>query len=495
MERQNYTMQEIGDLVRTGVENKYEAILLESNGEKLEWMDKYLINLVPEERRLADFFFSYDRQRLRQMGERIVDAFLHGFLSQSRDRAGRTLVRFYYQVGQEALAKETFFALQRRGLTPSVQKPGSLTPESGRQWPESEGDLLEWMAAYDAAFQTFEPELKNTCGMIGIGQFGQSAQLTQRPAQGTEEARKLAARLSNYVRNEEGRLIPPSTISFCKCAFPNLLAGERFVEMFEDVMEMNLVDSEPYERMQQHVIDALDRCVRVHILGRNGNRTDLSVQMFPVAEADRQSNFLNCGGDLNIPYGELFTTPRLQGTSGRFHIREIYLSGVPYRDLELEFWDGYLVQVASAEGVEYVRENLLYPHETMTMGEFSIGSNTHAYAIAQKYDLVSRLPILWMEKMGPHIAIGDPCFARGEDAPVYNLYDGKEMVARENERTALRAKDEIYYNKHIDITLPYGDIASLNGYTAAGEEIAVIRDGRFVLEGAEKLNQGLEGLA
>jgi leucyl aminopeptidase (aminopeptidase T) len=176
-------------------------------------------------------------------------------------------------------------------------------------------------------------------------------------------------------------------------------------------------------------------------------------------------------------------------------VQEVYLSGVPYRELELEFHDGYLARVDSGDGADYVKRHLLYPHETLTAGEFAIGTNTSAYAIARRYGLLPRIPILWLEKMGPHLAIGDPCFARGEDAGVFNLYDGKEMTARENERTAERdSGKEIYYNKHIDITIPYQDIGSLYGVAHDGEECMIVRTGRFVLPGAEGLNEGLEEL-
>ena len=52
---------------------------------------------------------------------------------------------------------------------------------------------------------------------------------------------------------------------------------------------------------------------------------------------------MNCGGDLNIPYGEVFTTPRLTGTTGLYHVEEICLKGIFYHDLRLTFKDGWVV--------------------------------------------------------------------------------------------------------------------------------------------------------
>ena len=95
--------------------------------------------------------------------------------------------------------------------------------------------------------------------------------------------------------------------------------------------------------------------------------------------------------------------------------------------------------------------------------------------------------------MGPHIAVGDPCFARGEDAPIRNLLDHKQMCARENERPARRHEDlDVYYNVHTDITLPYEQLAALIGVRPDDTEVAIIREGRFVLPGTEALNEPLE---
>ena len=89
------------------------------------------------------------------------------------------------------------------------------------------------------------------------------------------------------------------------------------------------------------------------------------------------------------------------------------------------------------ENQKYLRQNLLQNHETLPMGEFAIGTNTTAYAMARKFDITQLMPILIMEKTGPHFAIGDTCYSHSEDHKVYNT-DGKEIVARENEKSRRR---------------------------------------------------------
>ena len=132
----------------------------------------------------------------------------------------------------------------------------------------------------------------------------------------------------------------------------------------------------------------------------------------------------------------------------------------------------------------------MYNHETLPIGEFAIGTNTTAYVMANKYDIVYKLPILIVEKMGPHFALGDTCYSRAEDVYVTNP-DGKEIISRDNE-VSLKRKTEpekAYYNCHTDITIPYDEIGRISVVAEDGTSTDIIRDGRFVLPGTEELNE------
>jgi gamma-glutamylcyclotransferase (GGCT)/AIG2-like uncharacterized protein YtfP len=144
----------------------------------------------------------------------------------------------------------------------------------------------------------------------------------------------------------------------------------------------------------------------------------------------------------------------------------------------------------------YIRENILFQHETLPIGEFAIGTNTTAYRMGKEYQIFSVLPILIAEKTGPHFAVGDTCYSMSEDHAVYNP-DGKEIIARENECSALRKteKEKAYFNCHTDITIPYDELGKIAVYVLEEDgtqrEIPIIEDGKFVLEGTEELNRAL----
>ena len=139
---------------------------------------------------------------------------------------------------------------------------------------------------------------------------------------------------------------------------------------------------------------------------------------------------------------------------------------------------------------KYIKENVLNNHETLPIGEFAIGTNTTAYIMGQKYNIQEQLPILIAEKTGPHFALGDTCYSMAEDNKTYNP-DGKEIIAKDNEITIKRKTDieKAYFNCHTDITIPYNELGEISVYTKDNEKIEIIKDGRFVLAGTEKLNE------
>lgn len=298
-----------------------------------------------------------------------------------------------------------------------------------------------------------------------------------------------AGQITNeYIKGEER--------SFTIIAFPVPDIGARFEEIFDKTVEINTLDYKLYRNIQQRLIDVLDTGVEVHILGKGKNHTDLHVALAPMQDPEHETLFENCVADVNIPVGEVFTSPMLTGTNGVLHVTGVFLEGLFYKDLSIQFRDGMTVDYGCGnyekeeDNRRYIRENVLFHHKALPMGEFAIGTNTTAYVMAQKYQIGARLPILIAEKMGPHFAVGDTCFSWEEDVKTCNP-DGKQMIAKENERSALRREDvsQAYFNCHTDITIPYDELKEIAVIHKDGTRTPIIKDGRFVLPGTEELNR------
>ena len=300
---------------------------------------------------------------------------------------------------------------------------------------------------------------------------------------------------SSLITNE---YIPGDKVSFTIIAYPVPEIGNDYKEIFKDTIKVNTLESDTYEVIQSKIIDALDKGEFVNVTGRGDNHTDINIALTPIDNPDKETKFENCLADVNIPLGEVFTSPKLKGTNGTLHVTEVYLNGLKYDNLELVFKDGVVSEYTCTnfsteeENRRYIKENVLFNHKTLPMGEFAIGTNTTAYAMGLKYNISHLLPILIAEKTGPHFAIGDTCFSHEEELRTYNP-DGKEMKAKENDFSLLRNTDtsHAYFNCHTDITIPYHELGDITVHCEDGSEIKIIENGRFVLEGTQELNEVL----
>ena len=170
-----------------------------------------------------------------------------------------------------------------------------------------------------------------------------------------------------------------------------------------------------------------------------------------------------------------------------------------YKDLEITFENGKIQNYNCAnfateeENKAFIKENILFRHKTLPLGEFAIGTNTTAYVAAKKLGVESKMPILIAEKMGPHFAVGDTCYSHAEEVKVYNS-DGREIVARDNEVAALRSVNpsKAYFNCHTDITISYEELDEIAVIQKDGTKVPIIQKGRFVLPGTEELNVPLD---
>ncbi|MBP3718019.1 MAG: aminopeptidase, partial [Eubacterium sp.] len=316
----------------------------------------------------------------------------------------------------------------------------------------------------------------------------------------SEQQQEISRKMYGEMGEISNKYLPGDSYSFTIIAFPLPDIGDEFEEIFDEVININTLDNEKYKKIQQSIIDTLDKADVVRVIGMNGNRTDMTVKMRKLASPDRETQFENCTADVNIPLGEVFTSPVLEGTHGTLNVSSSYLNGYKFDNIEFKFEDGVVTDYncdnyisQGSEGIEkgkqYIKENILFNHEFLPIGEFAIGTNTYAYNVARKYDILEKLPILIVEKTGPHFALGDTCYSHAEDHAVFNP-DGKEIVSRSNSFADLRETEpeKAYFNCHTDITIPYNELGRLFAVYEDGTEVDIIVSGRFVLPGTEELN-------
>lgn len=527
----DYTDLTVTWRVREGLDPKLsfaEDIIMNSDLGDLRYLYQYGEYISEAELKLASFMNSLPQETIDRMADTYTEGYRIGFQVMGRDLKKKKTVVVEYQLGFERMirkAVENFHAMgletvfYRAAVESVNRRPngrrGYYGTSANRQYDYDHrydsalymgnGFKERRLSVLKAAYEEFKEEASWCAGPAVVETFGENGftpinKRTVLSLNAHQEA--LTVAYANESRQIVNQYMPGDETSFTIIAFPKPEIGPDFEEIFKETIRINTLDYGKYQRIQQCIIDALDEARYVTITGRGDNETSMKVMLHPLNDKSRETNFENCVSDVNIPLGEVFTSPILTGTEGLLHVGNVYVGDYQFKDLRITFEDGRVTGYscgnfagednADAQGRALVKQVIMANHDWLPLGEFAIGTNTVAYAMAQRFDIGDKLPILIAEKMGPHFAVGDTCYSFAEDSPMYNP-DGKEVIARDNEISMLRREDmsKAYFSCHTDITIPYSELGDIKAVGEDGRTIDIIRQGRFVLAGTEELNLAL----
>lgn len=475
--------------------------------------------------RTARHLLELDESVIAKMADVYTEGYRIGFVNTGKDLTKKKSVNIRYVLGFERVVKKAIENFEKMGLSPVIYRSG-VSMLTKRQHlkigyygaianKQYEYDHRDDQALFlDKKFVERKLEVMQTtyehckdlarvfAGPACIEMFGEEPfvpEVKEEVLTLNEKQQELSVSFDSRQSQLVNTYIPGDERSFTIIAYPVPEIGDKYEEIFDEIIRINTLDAKVYEKVQQTLIDALDQGTCVRILGRNGNCTDLTVQLHALKDREKETIFENCVADVNIPVGEVFTSPVLEGTNGLLHVSKVYLNELQYQDLKITFANGMIADYScknferELENKEYIKEHVLHRQATLPLGEFAIGTNTTAYVAAKKYGIEDKMPILIAEKMGPHFAVGDTCYSWSEDIKVYNP-NGKEIIARDNSVSILRKEDvsKAYYHCHTDITIPYEELKRIYVITADGKEISLIENGEFVLPGTEILNEPLK---
>lgn len=501
-------------------------IVMESDLSDIRYLFYYGEYIADDQWKLAEYLNGLPEEKIQKIADTYTEGYKKGFELAKKDLKCKKSVNIRYPLGFERVVRAAIGNFANMGLEPvifrapasflegrRVYKSGYFGAPVNRQFDyDHENDkalyfdkkyVTRMLECRKAAWEEYQDKTALYAGPAVIESFGEQPFEPENKAERLElskEQQKLSVEYQSQAGAMTNEYIDPEERSFTIIAFPVPQIGEDFEAIFDKILEINTLDYKTYETIQQRIIDALDEAEWVRVKGRNENRTDMKVMLHSLSDPAKETNFENCVADVNIPVGEVFTSPQLSGTEGVLHVTQVYLNGMQYNDLELHFEDGRISGYDcknfedEEENKKLLQDNVLFHHDTLPLGEFAIGTNTTAYMAARRFDINDKLPILIAEKTGPHFAVGDTCYSHEEDRMTYNP-DGKAIIARENEISALRHTDmsKAYLNCHTDITIPYDELGEVSAVRADGSVIEIIKDGFFVLKGTEELNVPLYG--
>lgn len=476
------------------------------------------------ERETAAYLNSLPQEKIDKMADTFSEGYRIGFVNTGKDLSKKSVVNIYYAMGFERIVKKAIENFAKMGLKPSIFRTshsvitrgrnsqiGFFNISGNRQYVYDHRDDIGLVMdkqyverKLEVMRTTYEQNKEIAAGYAGpavIDIFGEKTFVPQAKPEAvklSEKQEELLVAMNGRAGRLTNEYLPGDERSFTIISWPVPEIGEQYHEIFDETIKINTLDYKLYQKVQQTMIDALDKGEYVKVTGSGKNQTDLKVMLHPLADPAKETIFENCVADVNIPVGEVFTSPVLEGTEGTLFVSKVFLHGLPYYNLKISFKEGKITEYtctnfdSEEENKKYIFDNILHNHQTLPIGEFAIGTNTTAYAVAKKYDIADKYTILIAEKTGPHFAVGDTCYSWAEDVKVYNP-DGKEIIARDNSISILRKEDpsKAYFQCHTDITIPYDELGSIVVVAKDGTETEIIRDGRFVLPGTEILNEPL----
>lgn len=493
-------------------------IIMETDLTDMRYLYRFGEYITENELEIAAFLNKLPEEEIQKMADVYTEGYRMGFVSSGKDLSIKDTVNIRYHLGFERVVRAAIRNFEKMNLRPIIYRKAAdvISPKVGYEGAEANKQynydhkddralfldkayVERRLCVLRNGYEKYKDLASKIAGPAVMEIFGEKPFAPQSKPEAmklNEKQQKLAVELANSISSLVEEYIKGEERSFTIIAFPMPEIGEPFEEIFREIIRINTLDYKLYQQVQQNIINALDEGDYVHIKGMNENCTDLKVNLYKLNDPSKESIFENCVADVNIPVGEVFTSPVLTGTNGVLHVSSVYLNELEYKQLKLTFTDGMVRDYtcgnfdSEEENKRYIKENLLHHHDTLPMGEFAIGTNTTAYVVTQKYNLAEKMPILIAEKMGPHFAVGDTCYSWEEDVKLYNP-DGKEIVARENEVSVHRKEDvsKAYFNCHTDITIPYDELGSITIVRKDGSEISLIENGRFVLAGTEELNR------
>ena len=501
----------VADMV-TPEKSRAVRLIMESDLSDVRYLYQYGKYVSENELETARFMATLPEETIATMADTYTEGYRIGFEVTGKDLSKKKTAGLYYNLGFERMMRRAIENLRKMHLEPVCEDTNVGTSSPNRQYGFDHKDdhalyldknfVNRKLEVTRTAFEKVKDLARGYAGPAVVETFGEAdfnPVMKKDALHLTAEQNKLWVEYRSRMGELQREYIPSEERSFTIIAFPVPEIGPVFRELFSETIRINTLDYMLYRNVQQAIIDTLDTADYCEIKGMNGNRTDLKVNLFKLSNPETETIFENCVADVNIPVGEVFTSPVLKGTSGVLHVSRVFLDGLEYRNLAITFKDGMVTEYSCSnfdteeENLKFVKENVMARHETLPLGEFAIGTNTTAYVVAKRLGVESKFPILIAEKMGPHFAIGDTCYSHTEDVKVYNP-DGKEIVARTNEIAEKRHENpaEAYYNWHLDITIPYDELGALTAVRADGSRVDIILNGRFVLPGCEELNKAFE---
>ena len=352
-ERQEYQVREIVDPSLHFVKD----IVMESDLTDLRYLYQYGEYITENEKGTARFLNTFSQEEIDAMARTYTEGFRKCFLVARKDLSKKKTVSIRFHIGFERMIRAAILQFREMGLEPVISCGARRTWVAGasanKQYDYdhrndealylNEDLVKRRLRAMQVKYDEYKELADGYAGPAVVETFGEVPFEPVNKKQAlhlNERQQKLRVGFQNEAGQIVNRYIKDDEYGYTIIAYPMPEIDPRYEKIFREIVKINTLDYEKYQRIQQYLIDALDEGASVHVLGKGENRTDLRVMLHHLNDPAKETNFENCVADCNIPVGEVFTSPSLTGTTGVLHVTGVYLNELYYRDLCLTLTDG-----------------------------------------------------------------------------------------------------------------------------------------------------------
>lgn len=259
-------------------------------------------------------------------------------------------------------------------------------------------------------------------------------------------------------------------VKWAKKVFPELPKGRAVEKLWEVILSCSrALEGDPEENWRLHNLELKARADRLNAMGlvsleyRSANGTDLKVGLIPEALFLGGAERCPVNGvlyDPNIPSEELFITPKAGSAEGIVHATmPLVFQGILIEDFWLRFEGGKVTELHAEKNEEALRTLVSMDEGAAMLGECALVP----YESPIRESGILFYNTLFDENAACHLALGRGYSSNIRDYENYSL----------EELRAMGVNDSMV---HEDFMIGSEDL-SITGVTAAGERVAIFRDG------------------
>ena len=253
-------------------------------------------------------------ETLRKMADVYTEGYRIGFINTGKDLSKKSVVNIRYSLGFEKVIRIAIDNFRQMGLKPVIYRAASgIVTKREHHKIGYYGAVPNWQYEYDhrqdqalfmdkryierrlevmrTVYEQHREQAAQFAGPAVMETFGAkpfSPKAVPEAPSYNEEQKKLAVSYDSRSGQLTNEYIKGEERSFTIVAYPVPEIGEKYPEIFDEVIRINTLDAKLYEKVQQTMIDALDQGEYVHVKGKGENRTDIKVKLYHLNDPEKR---------------------------------------------------------------------------------------------------------------------------------------------------------------------------------------------------------------